>query len=364
MVKSKSDVSPNVFDDSMMYAVDLLDNLEDNINDGEHPIDEDINEGLVIFKLQDVHDLIVNQGRGSNLKPRLEAMLKEGNWRRLAKVTDNRLNALDNLRIKFPNFEAVIDRYQKSLLLASLSEPMSIYVPPILLVGEPGIGKTRFLKDLSETLDVGFFHADLATTTAGFVLAGSSSTWAEGKPGLVSDSLRKSDVANPIIFLDEIDKASGDSKYDPLGCLYSLLERETAKTFQDEALQVEMNCSGINWVASANYIDNVPKPIQSRFIIYDIQIPSREQMTLVSKSVYRDLLSENSWGTLFEGELTDDVVLRLVELSPREQKRILYGACCEVAFRNKNSKVSTFSLLAKDIILESLQMKVRTIGFY
>jgi ATP-dependent Lon protease len=62
----------------------------------------------------------------------------------------------------------------------------------------------------------------------------------------VSDSLRKSKVSNPIVLLDEIDKASGDSRYDPLGCLYALLERETARTFKDEALEIEMNCSGIN----------------------------------------------------------------------------------------------------------------------
>lgn len=170
----------------------------------------------------------------------------------------------------------MVDRCKKSLLLASLSEPKLAYVPPILLVGEPGIGKTRFLRDLAACLKVCFFSVDLARASAGFVLAGSSSSWAEGKPGLVSNSLRKRKVSNPIILLDEIDKASGDAKYDPLGCLYTLLEREISKIFKGEALEVEMNCSCINWVASANNIDSIPQPIRSRFIVYHVEAPSRQ----------------------------------------------------------------------------------------
>jgi ATP-dependent Lon protease len=356
--------SNKILDIAMENAIYYIDNLEDEIIDGENPISGDINEGLVIFKPEDVEKLIASQTRASTLKPRLEAMVKEGNWRPHATVTDEVLNSLDLLKVKFPNFDAVIDRYTKSLSLASLSEPKSIYVPPILLVGEPGVGKTRFLRDLALTLKICFFNIDLATVSAGFVLAGSTSTWAEGKPGAVSDSLRKSKVSNPIILLDEIDKASGDVRYDPLGCLYSLLERQTATSFKDEALEIEMDCSCINWVASSNYIESIPQPIMSRFIVYHVEAPSLEQMSLVAQSVYSDLLAENSWGQLFEPELSTDVIDCLIEFSPREQKRALYSACCEAAFRCHNIEGAILSILPEDIILIDSKPIKRAIGFY
>lgn len=347
-----------VSDADMRAVIKYLDGILAEIDSTPHS-----NDGIELFNINEVKELLENESSRSTLKPRLEAMLEEGNWRPLAKVTNKTLNAVDRLRQKFPNFSEVINLYQKTLNLALLSKPNSIYVPPTLLIGDPGIGKTRFLKELASTLEVDFFQVDLATASAGFVLAGSSASWADGRPGMVSNSMRKSKQANPIILLDEIDKVSGDNRYDPIGCMYTMLERQSAKMFQDECLQVNMDCSAINWIASANRIETIPAPILSRFNVYHIDSPSHEQMSLVAQSVYSDLLNENSWGVLFESTLPEVLIARLLELSPREQKRALYNACGEAAFKHKNTKAE-ITLTVDDIVLIGTKEKKRAIGFY
>ncbi|MDF1589516.1 MAG: hypothetical protein P1P93_10265 [Gammaproteobacteria bacterium] len=133
--------------------------------------------------------------------------------------------------------------------------------------------------------------------------------------------------------------------------------------FKDECLQVNMNCSAINRIASANRIDSIPAPILSRFNVYHIDPPSHEHMCLVAQSVYSDLLNENSWGVLFEPTLPEVLIAHLFELSPREQKRALYNACGEAAFKQKNIKAK-ITLTVDDRVLIRTKEKKRTMGFY
>ena len=102
----------------------------------------------------------------------------------------------------------------------------SVELPPMLLLGEPGIGKTHFARKIAQLLGTGFGFVPMSSLTAGWVLSGASSQWKNAKPGKVFDTFLNGDYANPVIVVDEIDKASADGQYDPLGALYELLEIE------------------------------------------------------------------------------------------------------------------------------------------
>ena len=110
----------------------------------------------------------------------------------------------------------------------------------MLLLGEPGLGKTYFAKKLAHVLGTGFEFVSMSSLTAGWVLTGASAQWHNARPGKVAQTLIEGEYANPVVVLDEVDKAGGDAPYDPMGALYALLERDTATHFKDEFIDVDM----------------------------------------------------------------------------------------------------------------------------
>jgi ATP-dependent Lon protease len=320
----------------------------------------DSHQWLRLFSSDDLERVLAEQAKDSKLKPRLLEMKKEGDVRVLGLVNDRILDSLVRLKTKFPNFNDVLDHYHKSLLLSTLVVPAVLFLPPILLLGPPGIGKTRFLRELAKVLEIDFFQVDMATTSAGWVLSGNSSSWSDGRPGFISSSIRQSKVGNPIILVDEIDKSS-EGNYDPMGCLYSLLERQTAKEFVDECLTFPIDCSFVNWVASANDINGIPDPIRSRMRIFNVEMPTTEQMPAIAQSVYNDLLDENKWGERFYWKLSKKVLDELTVVSPRSLKSILVDAAAEVAVKRSPSK-GKLCITVEDIEIES-DTERRPMGF-
>src|SRR5260221_3898279 len=130
-------------------------------------------------------------------------------------VKPSALPAMEPLFEGLPNFTQVLDDIRKHLALCVDSED-SVELPPMLLLGEPGIGKTYFARRIAELLGTGYGFVPMSSLTAGWVLSGASSQWKNAKPGHVFDTFLNCDYANPVIVVDELDKTSADSQYDPL----------------------------------------------------------------------------------------------------------------------------------------------------
>lgn len=316
---------------------------------------------LTIFSIEALEAAIAKTPKRSRQWYVLDSLLKEPNLKPLRMVSDDLKHSIKALKAKFANFSEVIDTITKELLLASVAKDSPVRLAPILLVGPPGVGKTHFLNSLARVFNVPFSQVDMASMSAGFVLAGNSASWAEAKPGHVSDALRASPVANPIILLDELDKVSGNQDHDPNGSLYSLLERETAKTFVDECIGIPMNCSAIIWFASANYLEQIPDPIQSRMRVMHVDAPSIEMMPVVCKSIFEDLLSSNSWGQHFDTTFDESMCDALAALSPRKIKQTLYDACCNAVIRTGGGEAVRVEMC--DIKVDEHLPRQKRIGF-
>jgi len=104
----------------------------------------------------------------------------------------------------------------------------ALEITPMLLLGPPGIGKTHFAREIAQLLGTGLGFISMSSLTAGWVLSGASSQWKGARPGKVFETLVDGAYANPVMVVDEIDKARAEHAYDPLGALYSLLEHDTA----------------------------------------------------------------------------------------------------------------------------------------
>jgi ATP-dependent Lon protease len=221
----------------------------------------------------------------------------------------------------------------------------AFFACPLLISGPPGVGKTAFCQALARIFETHFEWIGMSGVTAGFVLGGMSSNWADGKPGKIVEALARGKVANPLILIDEIDKIGGDHRYDPLGALYQLLEKETAVSFIDEGLEISVNCENIVWVSTANQLQFIPEPILSRFAVIEVQQPSRSQMEKVLQSIYRKILSNYEWGAQFTDQLTENVVDKVIcsGLAPRLIQRELIGACGRAALAKPSVSADSHS---------------------
>ena len=217
----------------------------------------------------------------------------------------------------------MIDDLKKFLALA-ISGNEAVQFTPILLLGEPGLGKTYFAKKLAHALGTGFEFVSLSSLTAGWVLSGASSQWHNSRPGKIAQTLIEGDYANPVVVLDEVDKSGGDHRYDPMGALYTLLERDTAQDFKDEYIDVNMDASHILWVATANDDTVIPEPILNRMNVYVIDRPDAEGSRRIALSVYREILDQHNWP--FPPEPSEGLVDRLATIPPRDMKKLLLDA--------------------------------------
>ncbi len=163
----------------------------------------------------------------------------------------------------------------------------------------------------------------MSSMTAGWLLSGASSQWKGAKPGKVFEALVDGQYANPVIVVDEIDKASADAQYDPLGALYSLLEHDTAGSFMDEFAEVAIDASQVIWIMTANDERCIPEPILNRMNVFEIEAPSFEAARRIARSLYSAIRSEHGWGERFAAEPADDLLDQLAELAPRDMRRAL-----------------------------------------
>ena len=253
-----------------------------------------------------------------SLRSTYERMLEKGPDR--FQVKPSGLPAMDHLYDEMPNFHQVLDDIRRQLALCQDSRD-ALEITPMLLLGPPGVGKTHFAREVAQLLGTGMGFISMSSLTAGWVLSGASSQWKGARPGKVFETLVDGQYANPVMVVDEIDKARGEHAYDPLGALYSLLEHDTARQFIDEFAEVELDASQVIWVATPNDERSIPEPILNRVNVYQVQAPDREAARTIAQRLYAGIRGQHDWGQRFEPEPGDEVLDRLADLAPREMRR-------------------------------------------
>lgn len=263
----------------------------------------------------------VPPGRNDALAACYEKMKRQGSERFVIKPSST--EALDPLYDSCPNFAEVVDELKKSLALA-ISGREPVHFTPILLLGEPGIGKTHFARQLAQALGTGYEFVSMSSLTAGWILSGTSAQWSNARAGKVATALIDGDYANPLMVLDEVDKAGGDGRYDPMGSLYGLLEHDTARAFRDEFVDIDIDASSVLWIATANDDSRLPEPILNRMNVYEVPRPDAAQSRAIAARLYAEIVGEHDWG--FDPEPSEAVLDKLLALPPRDMRKQLLSA--------------------------------------
>ena len=233
---------------------------------------------------------------------------------------------LHDLRAMVPNFSAPLRMVEKTIAIDAIGGVSRL--PNILLLGGPGVGKTHFARQLAKYLRAPFVSLDMSAATFSATLSGLDIHWGNSSPGRVFQALAigvdgVEATANPVFFLDELDKVSvTDARYDPMGGLYSLLETESSRHFEDAAIPgFPMDASHIRWIIAANSIETIPKPILSRTMVFEIPPPDESQKMSIYANVFRDQVGSIGVAD-FSPTLPNRVLARLIEIDAlREFKR-------------------------------------------
>ncbi|MFT3817884.1 MAG: AAA family ATPase [Rubrivivax sp.] len=273
-----------------------------------------------VYRVHDVEKRLdkLPQREHESLRATYERMLEKGAER--FQVKPSGLPAMEHLYDELPNFAEVLDEVKRQLALCQDSSD-ALEITPMLLLGPPGIGKTHFAREIAQLLGTGLGFISMSSLTAGWVLSGASSQWKGARPGKVFETLVDGSYANPVMVVDEIDKARGEHAYDPLGALYSLLEHDTAQSFTDEFAEVPIDASQVIWVATANDERAIPEPILNRMNVFEVQAPDRDAARSIARRLYQAIRAQHGWGRAFEPEPPDGVLERCAQLAPREMRR-------------------------------------------
>lgn len=269
------------------------------------------------------------------------------------------------LRKRLPNFSAVIDYIGYKLEAQYLCRnPMRL--PPLLLLGDAGVGKSHFCRTLTESLGMSFECVPLAGTSQELHITGLSKNWGSAGPSRLAEIMAKVPMANPMVMVDEIDKASDIKVHN---ALLQIFEPETAARWVDQYVEVPIDLSRVMFVATANDLASLSPVLISRFEVFEIKKPSPEQLVAVLNSIYFDELRQFGHPGIFHPDLSAEVCSQLIQsaMTPREARRVLLNAMEFAVIRTYRQKGSLrrgrVTVQLEDLPLNRLREANYRIGF-
>jgi ATP-dependent Lon protease len=267
---------------------------------------------------------------------RLRALLDDSRnpKRRLVIANEAMIGRIEKVLSQSPNFSEVIGLVGRAAKLSFVTKsPLAI--PPILLLGAPGIGKSFFAQSFAEAVGTDLERVAMDMLSDHGASTVQSLSWKAARPGRIALGLLESNTASPIFLLDEVDKANPTHpRENPLAFLHSVLEPENACRFADEYLTVAMRADHVIWILTANSTDALPDSILDRLTIFRIPEPDHDALRAIIRGIYA--ATNARFSRTFLSELDPAVIEMLLTYNPRtigKLLRLAFGFAAEDARR-------------------------------
>lgn len=248
-----------------------------------------------VFRSEQAMTLFKNAKRGADkddnerLDKVYQSLVASGSTHRsIARPKD--IRPLAHLAATQGHMKEVVTYVMDQLNLARHSRK-PVRLPPMLLCGEPGVGKTHFVTALAQALATSIYIQRMDCDLTSSFLMGSDKKWSNSDCGILFRQVVMGQHANPIIVLDELDKTARHVSYgSPLASLYSVLEPLSAKSVRDISLDFEFDVSQVTFIATCNDATLLDQPLRSRFREFHIMPPNAQECLVLAQEVMRSTL--------------------------------------------------------------------------
>lgn len=242
--------------------------------------------------------------------------------------------------------EKVKERILEYLAVKKITGSMA--GPILCLVGPPGVGKTSIAKSVAESMGRNYVRISLGGIRDEADIRGHRRTYIGSMPGRIITALKKAGTNNPLILFDEIDKMASDYKGDPSSALLEVLDSEQNAKFRDHFMEIDFDLSNIIFIATANTLDTVPRPLLDRMEIIELSGYTSEEKFHICK---RHLIPKQfeSHGLNKENLTINDGAIRVV----------IEHYTKEAGVRSLERKIADICRKAALIIAESPEEKVK-----
>lgn len=255
-------------------------------------------------------------------------------WNKSSEDTINIKSAEEVLQKEHYGLDDVKERIIEYLAVKQMSKSMK--GPILCLVGPPGVGKTSIAKSIAEAMNRKYSRIALGGMKDESEIRGHRKTYVGAIPGRIAYALKETKTNNPLILFDEIDKISSNYKGDPSDALLEVLDSEQNFNFRDNYLELPIDLSNVFFIATANSLDTIPRPLLDRMEVIEVSGYTYEEKFQIAK---RYLIPK----ALREHNIEEDKI----KISDSSIKEVIEGYTLESGVRSLTRVIA--SLIRKAI---------------
>ncbi len=246
----------------------------------------------------------------------------------------------------------VKDRLLEYLAVKQLNPELKGQI--ICLYGPPGVGKTSIASSLAKAMKRKYVRVSLGGVRDEADIRGHRKTYVGAMPGRIINAVTQAKVRNPLILLDEIDKMASDGRGDPASAMLEVLDPEQNKFFRDHFVELPFDLSDCIFIATANTLDRVPRPLLDRMEIIELQTYTKSEKTAIAKNhlIGKQLKRHGLNRRMLK--LSDDALSEIIDGYTRESgvrnlERELAAVCRKAAKRMLENGTKSMTVRSGDV---------------